>query len=408
MRPSYDCIRCKGKNPELFCGRDFCPIYKKIESQRKINIKAKKDFFGEAPNIFIGRYGYPNINVGILSTEEYKEHDNPLLWSRENFQIPEIVDLRTALVNSSFKANVKTFNDKYLEMSKEISLAKKPVDVEISLKDKPFFRLNFQQDAAPHGPSVRLKKAQLTENPKIPRTIDKLSNDEVKSNEALSILYKKGYDEHYLTKILSVGNLGLKKEKRLVPTRWSITAVDDNIGKRLISEIKDYQEYDYVAHFGGYLGNYYLILFFPERWSYELFETYLPKSLWNRMNQLQTVRDYEKYDGRKDYAKNTVGGYYAARLAILEYLKKKKRQASILTLRFVTDEYWAPLGVWVVREAVRKTLANKGINFSSKKLMLEYARKLMKKKYSFNVDLLLKRSLLLKEIKEQRKLSDYK
>ncbi len=407
MRPSYDCIRCKGKNPKLFCGRDFCPIYKKIESQKKVNIKTKKDFFGETPNIFIGRYGYPNINVGILSTEEYKEHDNPLLWSKENFQIPEIVDLRTALINSSFKANIKTFNDRYLEMSKEISLAKKPVDIEISLKNKPLFRLNFQQDTAPHGPSVRLKKAKITENPKIPQAVDKLTNDEVKSNQALSILYDKGYDEHYLTKILSVGNLGLKKERKLVPTRWSITAVDDNIGKRLIKEIKDYQEYDYVAHFGGYLGNYYLILFFPEKWSYELFETYLPKSLWNQMNQVQTVSDYEKYKGRKDYAKNTAGGYYAARLAILEYLKKKKRQASILTLRFITDEYWAPLGVWVVREAVRKTLLKKGIRFSSKELMLEYTRKLMKKKYSFNVDLLLKRSILLKEIKEQRKLSEY-
>jgi len=407
MRPNYDCIRCKGKNPKLFCGRDFCPIYKKIESQKKVNIKAKKDFFGETPNIFIGRYGYPNINVGILSTEEYKEHDNPLLWSKENFQLPEIVVLRIALINSNFKANIKTFNDRYLEMSKEISLAKKPVDVEISLKDKPLFRLNFQQDTAPHGPSVRLKKAKITENPKIPQAVDKLTNDEVKSNQALSILYDKGYDEHYLTKILSVGNLGSKKERKLVPTRWSITAVDDNIGKKLIKEIKDYHEYDYVAHFGGYLGNYYLILFFPEKWSYELFETYLPKSLWNQMNQLQTVSDYETYQGRKDYAKNTTGGYYAARLAILEYLKKKKRQASILTLRFITDEYWAPLGVWVVREAARKALSNKGIHFSSKELMLEYTRKLMKKKYSFNVDLLLKRSLLLKEIKEQQKLSEY-
>jgi DNA repair protein NreA len=408
MRPSYDCIRCKGKNPKVFCGRDFCPIYKKIDAQKKVNIKAKKDYFGESPNIFIGRYGYPDINVGILSTEEYKEHDNPLLWSKQEFQIPEIVDLRTSLVNSSFKANIKTFKDRYLEMSQEISLAKRPVDVEISLKDKPFFRLNFQQDTAPHGPSVRLEKAKITENPRIPRAVDKVVDDyDFKANSAITKLYEKGFDEHYLTKILSAGNLGVKKERKLVPTRWSITAVDDNIGKELIKKVKDYQEYDYVAHFGGYLGNYYLIMFFPEPWSYELFETYLPKSLWNQMNQLQTVSDYETYQGRKDYAKNTAGGYYAARLAILEYLNKKKRQSSILALRFITDEYWAPLGVWVVREAVRKALASKGINFGSKELMLEYARKLMNKKYNFDVNLLLRKSLLLKEIKEQKKLSEF-
>ena len=408
MQPSYDCIRCKGKNPKLFCGRDFCPIYKKIESQKKVNIKAKKDYFGESPNIFIGRYGYPNINVGILSVEDYKQHDNPLLWSKENYQIPEIVDLRTALINSSFKANIKSFDDRYLEMSQEISLAKKPVDVEISLEKKPQFRLSFQQDTMPHGPNVKLEKAEITENPKIPKIVDKVVDDiDLKANSAIETLYEKGYDEHYLTRILSVGNLGVKKERKLVPTRWSITAVDDNIGKKLIKEIKDYSEYSYVAHFGSYLGNYYLILFFPEIWSYELFETYLPKSLWNQMNILQTATDYEGYEKRKYYAENTVGGYYAARLGILEYLKKKKRQSSILVLRFITDEYWAPLGVWVVREAVRKTLASKGIEFGSKELMLEYARKLMKKKFNFDVSQLLRKSTLLKKIKEQRKLSDY-
>ena len=408
MRPSYDCVRCKGKNPKLFCGRDFCPIYKKIESQKKVNIKAKKDYFGSSPNIFIGRFGYPDINVGILSVEDYKEHDNPLLWSKENFQIPEIVDLRTALINSSFKANVKTFKDKYLEMSQEISLAKKPVDVEISLKDKPFFRLNFQQDTAPHGPNVKLEKAKITENPKIPRAVDKVVDDyDFKANSAINKLYEKGFDEHYLTKILSVGNIGVKKERKLVPTRWSITAVDDNVGKKLIQEIKDYSEHDYYAYYGGYLGNYYLIMFFPEVWSYELFETHMPGSLWNQGEGLSTTTDYENFNGRKEYAKNTVGGYYAIRLPVLEYLKNKKRQASVLVLRFITDEYWAPLGVWVEREAVRKTLANKGIEFGSKELMLEYARKLLMKKYGYNANILLNKSLVLKNIKEQRRLSDF-
>jgi len=408
MRPTYDCIRCKGKNPRLFCGRDFCPIYKRIESQKKVNLSSKKDYFGEAPNIFVGRYGYPDINVGILSVEEYNEHDNPLLWSKENYQIPEIVDLRTTLINSSFKANIKNFNDRYLEMSKEISLAKKPVDVEISLKDKPFFRLDLQQDTMPHGPTVKLEKAKITENPKIPRMVDKIVDDvDLKADSALHMLYDKGFDEHYLTKILSVGNLGVKNERKLVPTRWSITAVDDNIGKKLIKEIKDFEEYDYVAHFGGYLGNYYLILFFPGIWSYELFETYLPQSLWNQKKELMTATDYEGYEGRKNYADNTVGGYYAARLSVLEYLKMKKRQSSVLALRFITDEYWAPLGVWVVREAVRKTLASKGIEFGSKELMLEYARKLMKKRFKFDVDALTRNSLLLKKMKEQRKLSQF-
>ena len=80
----------------------------KLQSQEEFNKKAKQDYFGASPNIFVGRFGYPNINVGILNTEEYRQNDEPLLWSRENYSIPKIIDLRTQLVNAQFKANIKS------------------------------------------------------------------------------------------------------------------------------------------------------------------------------------------------------------------------------------------------------------------------------------------------------------
>jgi hypothetical protein len=391
------CIKCKGRG---FCGRPYCAIATKITSQKRINQSAKQDFFGAAPNVFIGRYGYPNINVGLLSTEEYNNHDNPLLWSKNNYQIQQVIDLRTSLINSTFRTNIKSFNDKMLEMSQEVSLAAKPVDVEVNLKKKPFFSLNFNQDTLPHGPRVKLKKAQITENPKIPTKVDKVVSDpHLKAADAISTLRNK-FDEHYLTKVLSVGNLGVKTERKLVPTRWSITAVDDIIGKQITDEVKRYPESDYLAFFGGYLGNYYLTLFFPQCWSYELFETIVGE-------KVSFATDHEFYQGRKYYADNTAGGYYAARHAILEKLKSMKRQASVLTLRFITDEYWAPLGVWVVREATRNSMSSKPIEFGSKELMLKYAKNFVKKKFNLNLDILLKESKLLDNLNKQKRLADY-
>ena len=84
-----------------------------------------------------------------------------------------------------------------------------------------------------------------------------------------------------------------------------------------------------------------------------------------------------------------------------------KKQASALALRFITDEYTMPLGVWVTREATRKAVSNKSIEFSSKELMLEYARKLIKKRFNYNVDYLLKESISFKNIKQQKKLMQF-
>ncbi|MBU2561390.1 MAG: hypothetical protein KKD17_03765 [Nanoarchaeota archaeon] len=394
---NIQCIKCKGRG---HCGRKFCAIASKITSQKKLNQSAKQDFFGEAPNVFIGRYGYPDINVGLLSTEEYNNHDAPLLWSANNYQIQQIIDLRTGLINSSFQTNIKTFNDRLLELSQEVSLAAKPVDVEINLDKKPFFHLNFSQDTMPHGPKVRLKKAQITENPKIPHKVDRaVSDPHLKAADAIAGL-RKDYDEHYLTKILSVGNLGIKTERKLVPTRWSITAVDDIIGKQMIDEVKKCPESDYLAFFGGYLGNYYLVLFFPGCWSYELFETIV-----GERSSFST--DHEFYEGRKDYADNTAGGYYAARHAVLEKLASMKRQSGVLALRFITGEYWAPLGVWVCREATRKSMSSKPIEFGSKELMLKYAKAFAKKRFNFDIDVLLRQSRLLDFMKRQKRLADF-
>ncbi|MBU1198953.1 MAG: Nre family DNA repair protein [Nanoarchaeota archaeon] len=401
------CIKCKGRDPSI-CGRTFCPIVAKISAQKKVNIEAKEEYFGESPNVFVGRFGYPDVNVGVLSTEHYEEHDNPLLWSKENYDIAKIINLRSSLINSNFKAQITGFKERYLAMSQEIGMAKNPVDVEIGLSKKPSFSLSFGQDTMPHGPSVKLKKARITENPKIPKKVDKVVSDiDLKATKALSYLYKHEVDEHYLTRLLSIGTLGVKKQRKLVPTRWSITAVDDTLAKEMIKQVKDYQVTDYTAFFGGHLGNYYVALFFPEVWSYELFETYAGKSTWHDSEGITTTTDYEGYNGRKDYASNTVGGYYAARLPVLEHLKKIKRQASVLLLRFITGEYYAPLGVWVVREAVRKTLASKPLNFGSKELMLNYTKVIVKKKFGINADLLLNKSILLNTIKTQKKLNEF-
>jgi len=154
--------------------------------------------------------------------------------------------------------------------------------------------------------------------------------------------------------------LGLKKNKKLVPTRWSITATDDTIAKELLKKVRDYQIIEnYELFFGEFLGNCYLILALPRIWSYELFELYLPNTSWNPSTQIKASTDFEEYQGRKEYAFETAGGYYASRLPIVEYLNSIKKQASVIVIRLETPSYWAALGVWVVRESVRKALTNK-------------------------------------------------
>ncbi|HYD03798.1 MAG TPA: hypothetical protein VEC16_05885, partial [Alphaproteobacteria bacterium] len=101
-----------------------------------------------------------------------------------------------------------------------------------------------------------------------------------------------------------------------------------------------------------------------------------------------------------------VGGYYAARLSILEHLRSIKRQATVIALRFVSDEYWAPLGVWVVRQAVKNSVNNKPVIFSDKESMKKYADELLKK-YGYRLDHFSNQSVLNKQLSVQKKLGDF-
>ena len=400
------------------------PKWKDVELQLKVKSAfnsilelGKDNFFGSSPpSVFVGsKLRYPDVNVGILSPAVHDNFswimDNPRYWANSETTIRDVVSYRSSLINSRFRSSVKNVRreDKFLDIAKEIALGYKPVDVEIYFKKKINFGVDKDKIITPVGPAIALKNIKITDNVKVLKHVEKVFEDiDLKAGEGINYLYKNDIDENFLTKLLSIGGMGLKKNRKLVPTKWSITAVDDTIGKRFIDEIKDFHTVDKFQLFtGNFFGNYYYVMLFPEIWSYELFEGYLPGAVWNFSGKIEFATDHEWYDGRKNYAEGTAGGYYASRVGVLEYLNKIKRQASVLVIRFETPEYTDSLGVWVVRSAARKALENKAVEFETKEQILEYVKQLIIRNFNFNIERVYKQSILLRKLKTQRKLNEF-
>lgn len=367
------------------------------------------------PSVFIGsKLRYPLVNIGILSPLEKDEnawvYDDCKYWAKEDFSISDVIKLRSSLLNSRFQSKVQDvrLSNKFVDIARSVAIASKPVDLEIELRNRIIGGQKNDKILTLHGMSAGLKNARVTSNVKIDQKVDRVMNDEIKAVEGISYLYKHNFNEYSLQKILSIGALGLKKDKKIVPTRWSITATDDMIAKELLKKTRDAPLInDYKLFFGEFLGNQYLIMLFPGFWSFELFELYYPGSSWNPSDVMKASTDYEGYYGRKTYASNTVGGYYATRFPILEYLNSIKRQAGVLVIRLETPSYWAGLGVWVVRESVRKALAREVMNFHSKEEFLQAVRKIGEIKFNFDPGHIFERSIFLKEFGVQRTLGDW-
>lgn len=338
-------------------------VYREFKDLSPSKGQLDDSFFGASPpSIFVGRYGYPNVNAGILSPIEQQDtatYDAPDRWSAEQMPIEEIIGYRSNLVNSRNTVTV-TDTDQFMDVAKEIAMAGTPVDIEVDLAKTPDFDLNIGERTPPFGPAEQVEEVELAENPSIARAVEKaVSDDEWKAEDAARYLYGKDLDTYQIQRVLSAGLLGEQENRRLVPTRWSITATDDILGKGLRSEIKDNQQLgSYRVYEARYNGNIFTIVMIPGQWEFELLEIKGAGSVWNPGSEPYYAVNHESYDGRTSYAKATAGAYYASRLAVLEQLRRLNRQAKVLIVREVTDQYWAPLGVWVIRETVRKAFEN--------------------------------------------------
>ena len=364
------CHICKGIRK--LCGRERCPILTRIYYQKLAIPKINESLFGPSPkSVFVGHENYPDVFVGpmvSLNESNLERVDTP----EKMFGLSQekIIRDRYSLVRGKLQKNVFT-RDRYIRELQAVTLSAKPVDMEINFRKKPSFSLSFSPILQPMGASGEVNKIKVVDNPKIKSPVYKLIDDDIKADEVVVEFYKLNFNVSQISKILSSGVLGIKK--KLVPTKWSITAIDALLSKYFITKIKNFSSIDeYLLFENSYLGNHFYILLLPGNWEFEQFETWFPGTLWNlNSNSPQITVEFEFYFGRKDYASLQSGGYYASRFAVSEGLYKMKRQARAIVIREVGKEYDIPVGVWEVRENVRAALRKKPEKFGSLKQLLQ-------------------------------------
>ena len=359
------------------------------------------------PGIFVGRFGYPKVYVGPMSPNFYGDTeilDTPEQWYGKS--IDQIVDYRHSLVrgNKIIKVTDASSGGNFIEKIQELSMASKPGDLELTLTTKPSNRVTFNENSQPFGPSAPLD-SMITPNISVDKRIEKSYYDrDLKAVDGIVNLYDHGVFVTKIQKAFSTGSIGIGKNRKMVPTRWSITAVDDTISKSLIKTIKQYPTIDeYRVYELKHLDNIYVTILLPVPWKFEWIEAWFPKTTWNQWGSSPyIVGDYEHYNGRKTYA--VVGGcYYSTRLATAEALKNEKRQASAILLREIHPGYVLPVGVWNVRESIRQQLRTKPNKFDTLSKALQFAFS----KLTVNSKHWTSNSTLLKEALYQKLITDF-
>ncbi len=397
------CLRCR--SAQLLCGKPVCPILVKYRAfAQTLPMVSGTTLEGTAPpGVFVGRFGYPRIAVGPLLSPAHGSTellDTPEEWVGRS--VEEVVGFRTGLVRGTNRYRVSDADrpEGMLESLQLLGLASESVETEAEFRRPPRGHLALSESSPPFGPSAPLERFRLDVRRLDPH-LDRLSSD-VHANARVAVeeLYDRGVRVSRIQRAFSVGTLGRRGRRRLVPTRWSITAVDDLISKQLLETVRDLPElgepllYSLTA-----LDNRWLIALLPGVYRYESIETWYPNTVWNPSDQVVIMGDHEGYAGRTTYA--SIGGcYYAARLATAEGLLRLGRQAEVVVLREVHPGEILPLGVWNVREHVRAALRQPPERLPSLGALLDRIRS----SFAIPLDRWLRASAVLHEARTQRRL----
>ena len=324
------------------------------------------------PSIFVGSYGYPKVGVGPMVPPIHGDTtllDSPELWLGKTLE--DIVNFRLSLVRGIEKISIQNTQGRFIENLHEVAMSSHSIDTDLQFHKTTLPVTTIDGESAPFGPVGDIKSAKFF-GTRSDKSIERVYYDhDLKAQDAVLTLYNKGIDISKIQKCFSIGMLG--KKRKLVPTKWSITATDDIISKSLVSEILEFDLIDSCRIFShDHLGNMFSVILFPHRWLFEMQEA------WHDENKVGFGFDSEDARGI-DHPPAIAGAYFAAKLGVVEYLVQKKIQAAVLVLREIRPEYAVPVGVWQIREAIRAAMKKEpyiaenfvdSVNFASKRMSI--------------------------------------
>lgn len=371
---------------------------------------ASKNLSGATPpSVFVGAYGYPKVKVGPLIPPLHGDtsiFDSPEKWLGKN--LAEIVNYRMSLIRGVFDIDAHTTSGKQIESLQEVAMANSPAESELLFEKIPFIDMEQKKitgvdaDSAPYGLTAPLKSFKASSSFSVDKRIEKVFYDkDLPSKDSVMNLYHGGLEISKINRILSIGMVGLKKNRKLVPTKWSISATDSTISANLIKKtiFENYPPFDmFEVYKYTHLYNHYSVVLIPfSTWSFEMQEGWLDSK-----GNIGMGSDFEDARGLNHYP-HIAGAYFAGRLSIAEHLNKVKKKAAALVLREIHPHYIYPVGVWQIREGIREALKGPCREFENLDSALSFACSSL----STSKSEWIRNGRIYQCVKEQKRISEY-
>ncbi len=355
------CYRCKTfKN---LCGLPYCPIrerlkvivrtYTRVASSTELNSASP-------PSGVVGEHGYPKVRiyvgVGTHSGIDVKFLEDPPQWWDRKLRLEDIIKLRSEMVNivNEGRYHVRDFERLYSREISLIQVSERPVECEVRIEKILDRNVMFDLKLLPLSMRV-MGDLKVVSNPCINNRMEKIIHDyDMKARDAIVELYRSGVEIYSIQRAMSFGLLGSRRFRRIVPTRWAITAVDRIITDYLRKEVRKNREIsNFEIYSIEYMNNRFTVILLPGELRIRWIEFWYPRAGMRHRDD-KPVLSLEIVEDLRGNVETMDGGFEAARMGILEALCRRGRKGRVIIIREILPDYYIGIGNWHIREDMRR------------------------------------------------------
>lgn len=216
-----------------FLNKTKIEFYKELKKYQQ-ELKPTKEIEGFGASAIVGEKNYPNLKVHNVSNSN---EDNSFFKTSDIVKrdYSDIIKLKARnILGSTNDTYIKKTNDRINKELQDIYKSKNAIEFNSEFENElRFDKVLVNKVSGIVGSRNPLLSLKANENTSTSKKIEKYTANDIKSREAIISLYEKGVNEHQIINLLALGSFGMQMNKKMVPTRWAITAYDQTIEKHL-------------------------------------------------------------------------------------------------------------------------------------------------------------------------------
>ncbi len=306
------------------------------------------------PGIFIETARYPILNAGVLASpyplETLSIYDHPESW--RGLGRDAILAMRRHLYSIVIPVNAREMQPKQIiDSLQTIALSVNPVALGVEVEGLPPRHLYSSEGQLPAGPVVKARSLEILSKPEISRVAQKITDKDIPAAEGIWKLFEYDYSLEQITRILAVGLLGMKKNRRMMTIRSAYRIVIDTYINEVIMNLIDQSQIeDFEIYIGKCCNDSFTILASPgeSRVDYIRLEKYGPH-----------ISRGVSIDDPKLSRDDSRAGNFAnfARYSAFRHLLKKQANAHLIIFHHTAISENQIITPWIARAGTHDALS---------------------------------------------------